>query len=148
MSTEDDQSMDLGGAPEAEPNPWDYAAHGVVQTIEGRMGLHGNPDIFADTFAGMLQAYLMPLVASQRPVTSADALAVLALLKVARMATGGPSMEHFHDIAGYGILGEVHVGKVMAYARGRREAQEADERAKAEAVTQDEPKGATSKRKG
>jgi hypothetical protein len=99
------------------------AALGVVTTIAERGATHGDPEVFGVTFAAFLGAYLAPIVSGGRPVTVADAFVVLDLMKTARIAAGGPSAVHFHDKAGYAILGEVHMDRVAAAGEARRAAQ-------------------------
>jgi hypothetical protein len=106
----------------------DYADAGqsVVHTIAERGATHGDPEVFAQTFADFLNTYLRPLVSSGRPLTPADAFVVLDLMKVARIATGGPAPDHFRDMAGYGLLGLVHVVRVTE--RHALEAKQREER--------------------
>lgn len=114
MSADKDTSKTYGDYTEA--------ALGVAETIESRDDIHGNPDTFAMCFAGMLQAYMRPLVQAGRPVSPADALVILDLMKTARIAVGGPHPEHFHDKAGYALLAQVHVARTIEAGRAAQAA--------------------------
>lgn len=97
----------------------------VVDTITERHITHGNPETFGECFAGLLTAYMRPVVQSGRPFLPADSFIVLDLLKTARIACGGVHLEHFHDKVGYALLGQAHVARINALAAERQAAMEA-----------------------
>lgn len=112
------------------------AAARVVQTIAARDTTHGDPELFAQTFAIMLNAYLRPVVVSGRPLVDADVFVLLDLMKTCRIAVGGIHPDHFLDKAGYGVLGLVAADPVRALVNAKApdpepEPEEADANAKA-----------------
>lgn len=90
------------------------AADDVAKTIFDRDGTHGDPIAFALCYAGLVNAFLRPIVAAGRLVSPADALVLLDLMKTARIAVGGAHPDHFRDKAGYAVIGLAHVSAVFA----------------------------------
>lgn len=118
--------------PEKVEDPYDVyvnAAGEIVDTIASRAKTHGPPELFAETYAGLLNAYLRPVVMSGRAILPADVFVILDLLKTARIACGGPQPDHFHDKLGYSLLGKVHIDQVMARGEVLRREQEAARKA-------------------
>lgn len=114
--------------PKKVEDPYDVyvnAAGEIVDTIVARAKTHGPPELFAETYAGLLNAYLRPVVMSGRAILPADVFVILDLLKTARIACGGPQPDHFHDKLGYSLLGKVHIDQVLARGKAVQEAQKA-----------------------
>ena len=65
---------------------------------------YGSPEDSFGMIASFWDAYLS---ASERkkPLTARDVAAMLALLKIARIAVGGPHIDNWVDLAGYAACG-------------------------------------------
>ena len=70
---------------------------------------YGSPEQSFDTIAGMWNAYLCARPRSQdgtgKPLDARDTAAMLALLKIARIASGNAHTDNWVDLAGYAACG-------------------------------------------
>lgn len=85
----------------------------VVGNIAQRVEIDGIPDEFAHTLAGLLSAYLLPVMMRRRVITPADALVVMDLVHTARVAVVGPQPQLFRDKVATALIGAQHVGEVF-----------------------------------
>ena len=76
------------------------ALEAAAATVGGRDGSHGEPEDNFGRIATFWSTYL------DLDIESHDVAAMMALLKVARIASGDPTnYDHWVDIDGYGALG-------------------------------------------
>lgn len=75
---------------------------------------YGSPEDSFSMIAAMWDAYL---TARKPPISSRDVAAMLALLKIARIATGGPHIDNWVDLAGYAACGGEIEDRAVARSR-------------------------------
>ena len=83
----------------SEPSGRTAALDGAREAVGGRDGSHGEPEDNFGRIAAMWSAYLGEDVA---PHQVAD---MMVALKLCRIASGHPDLDHHVDICGYGTLG-------------------------------------------
>ena len=75
---------------------------------------YGSPENSFSMIAAMWDAYL---TSRKPPISPRDVAAMLALLKIARIATGGPHIDNWVDLAGYAACGGEIEEKAVARSR-------------------------------
>lgn len=72
----------------------------AIQTVcSDRQDQYGNPESNLDLISTMWSVY------TGAEITSKDVAAMMALLKICRIATGKPKLDNWIDLAGYASLG-------------------------------------------
>lgn len=73
---------------------------------EGREEEYGSPENNFNTIANMWGAYLAGKYCGPIPLASIDVAAMLAIVKIARIASGHAKADNWIDLAGYAACGD------------------------------------------